>query len=100
MNSSGGNDYSTVYEGYDSCTVSGYPTIDNLVNDSKNQNQPHKDAVHGWIQGNTIVSDHYNMQYLGTSGSFQGSVLVVNNAKTISGLQVDNVGKIANQTKD
>ena len=57
-------------------------------------NQPYYDTVNQrWVQGNTIVSEYYNMQYFSTSGSYEGFVLVKNNAWTIDGNWVGNDGK-------
>ena len=78
----------------------GVQSIDNMFQSISNPeksseyNQAYYDKnTQKWVQGNTIMSEYYNMQYYSTSGSYEGFVLVKNNAWTIDGNWVGNEGK-------
>jgi hypothetical protein len=85
------------YDYYDSFTVMSEQTVDNmfksLSNPSLNYNQPYYAFGQGWVQGNTVSSSDYNMEYISSSGSFEGAVLVKNRAYTISGNFINNKGQ-------
>ncbi|MDR2211183.1 MAG: hypothetical protein LBO65_06965 [Spirochaetaceae bacterium] len=75
----------------DQIIIDRYQTVDNTVKGGTNS--PWKHPVYGTIQGNTIAPGTFNMEYLGTSASFKNSVLVINNALTLSGIKINNRGR-------
>ena len=93
---------------YDSLAVDKYQTVDNLTglsaNGKKSYAQPFYDFASGhWIQGNTINSS-FNMGYYTDDwqkdGGYQNNVLVLNNAKTISGITIGKFGGVNNSAKN
>lgn len=78
----------------------GIQSIDNMYESvshpekSSDYNQVYYDNTNKrWVQGNTIISEYYNMQYFTTSRNYEGNVLIKNNAWTIDGNWVGNEGK-------
>ncbi|MDR2662453.1 MAG: hypothetical protein LBC31_05600 [Treponema sp.] len=83
------------YQTLDSITISKYQTVDNYT--LEDSDEPMKHPVYGNIQGNTVAPGSFNMQYYSESW-FKNNVLVINNARTISGISINNSGRMNNDT--
>jgi hypothetical protein len=83
------------YRTLDILAVDRYQTVDNYT--KNNSDEPMNHPVYGNIQGNTVAPGSFNMQYYSESW-FRNSVLVINNAKTISGIFINNSGRMNNDT--
>ena len=89
------------YDYYGSLLIDNYQTVDNLF--GKGRNQPYYDYISSWEQGNTIVSSAFNMGYFTDwqkNAGFENSVLVINNAQTLSGIFIGNYGGVNNSNID
>lgn len=67
------------YDYYDSLLLDKYQTVDNLTQGS--QNQSFFSSIN-WLQGNTIISNNFNIQYY-TKSQYLNDVLIINNANTL-----------------
>lgn len=67
------------YDYYDSLLLDKYQTVDNLTQGS--QNQSFFSGIN-WLQGNTIISNNFNIQYY-TKSQYLNDVLIINNANTL-----------------
>ena len=85
------------YDYYSQHLVDKYQTVDNQT--SGNSNQPFYTGSN-WIQGNTIISGNFNMQY-STKSQYLNDVLVINNANTLGTLPYINyIGNNGNHYYD
>jgi hypothetical protein len=75
-------------------------TVDNMTTnkDGLMYDQPYNHPVYGKVQGNTIAPGTFNMKYYDMSNSYANDVLVINSAKTISGLNIDRWGNGGNDS--
>jgi hypothetical protein len=82
---------------YEQLIMSDYQTVDNIGEEGQNevlteeQNSYYYNK-YGAIQGNTIAPGTFNMSYLSQS-KYHSAVLVINNATTISGIKINNLGQ-------
>ena len=91
------------YDYFDAILLNNYQTVDNLVGmgSSYNYAQPYARGENDYVQGNTIVSENFNLGYYTDSrgdSSFENKVLVANNATTLSGEFIGNDGNVKTDT--
>ncbi|MDR1505574.1 MAG: hypothetical protein LBI67_00575, partial [Treponema sp.] len=78
------------YNFSDVLVMGNYQTVDNTT--QSGMNEPYYSPRHGgWVQGNTVAAGVFNMQYYSKS-HFTENVLVINNARTISGIFINSLG--------
>ncbi|MDR0474862.1 MAG: hypothetical protein LBH43_14455 [Treponema sp.] len=81
-------------------TIDGVHTVDNMTTNSKNADldEPYEHPIYGNIQGSTIAPGELNLSYASQSnyhgilGDINNAVLVINNAETIDGRKINNLG--------